>query len=125
MLPHVHALCDVLHASKGQIKGSIDFAQLLSNAGMDQYERGIIDQGLLLLYTAEKVPDSCSEPTHEAYQVLRADINAMIALMYDDFGIEKRREMFERRELALKIRQKALEEAKVEKRKFEILLFNS
>jgi tetratricopeptide (TPR) repeat protein len=125
LLPHLHALRDVFHASKGQIKGSIDFAQLLSDAGMDQFERGITREGLLLLNTAERVLDDSSDPNHEAHQVMKADINAMIAIMYDDFGIEKRREAFVRRELALKIREKIFEEAKTQKRQYEILLYNS
>lgn len=39
LLPHLHALHDVYHASKPHIKGSLDFAQLLLDAGMDQFEQ--------------------------------------------------------------------------------------
>jgi hypothetical protein len=39
LLPHLHALHDVYQASRPHIKGSLDFAQLLLDAGIDQFEQ--------------------------------------------------------------------------------------
>lgn len=125
LLPHLHALHDVYHGSRPQIKGSIDFAQLLLDAGMDQFEQGITREGLLLLNTAEIVLDAASEPSPQGHEVMKADIHAMIAIMYDDTGIEKRQQALTRREMALNIRKKIFEEAKTQRRKDEILVFNS
>lgn len=126
LLPHLHALHDVYHASRGNIVGSLEFAQLLLDAGMDQFEQGIIHEGLLLLNTAEKVLDALSEPSLEEHEVMRANIHAMIAIMYDDVGISKREEALRRRETALKVRQRTFENSKAQtKKKDEILLYNS
>jgi hypothetical protein len=80
LLPHLHALHEVYHDPRNHIKGSIDFAQLLLDAGMDQFERGIVHEGLLLLNTAEKVLDASASP--DDHQVMKADIHAMIGIMY-------------------------------------------
>ena len=80
LLPHLEALNEVYHEPKTHIYGSIDFAQLLLDAGMDQFERGIVREGLLLLNTAEKVLDA--SPSPEDHRVMKADIHAMIGIMY-------------------------------------------
>ena len=125
LLPHLHALHSVYEARKVDIKGSLDFAQLLLDAGMDQFERGITHEGLLLLNTAENVLGANNTTLSEGSQVMRADIHAMIGIMYDDLGIDKRREAFWRREKALEIRKRTFEEAKTKTRKDEILVYNS
>lgn len=122
LLPHLHALHDVYHRYKPAIKGSTDFAQLLSDAGMDQFERGITHEGLLLTRTAEEVLDACSPHDH---QVMRADIHAMIAIMYDNTGIGERKEGLKRRKIALDIRKKIFEAADTPRRQDEMLLYNS
>lgn len=122
LLPHLHALHDVYHKSRPHIKGSLDFAQLLLDAGMDQFERGITQEGLLLLKTAEAVLDAFSPEDH---QVMKADIHALIAIMYDNTGIGNRQEAFERRKIALDIRKKIFENAERPRRQDEILLYNS
>jgi tetratricopeptide (TPR) repeat protein len=125
LLPHLHALHDVYHASNHHIQGSLEFAQLLLDAGMDQFEQGIIVEGLLLLHTAENVLDASSSPALEEHQVMRANIHAMIAIMYDDVGITKREEAWKRRETALSIRQRTFENSKGQARKDEMLVYNS
>lgn len=125
LLPHLHALHDVYRKNKHQIVDSIEFAQLLLDAGMDQFEQGIVHEGLLLLNTAEIVLEASEASTSEEHQVMRADIHAMIAIMYDDVGIEKRKEAMRRRETALNVRRKTFEESPSKKRKDEILLYNS
>lgn len=125
LLPHLHALHDVYHASNQNITGSLEFAQLLLDAGMDQFEQGIIHEGLLLLHTAEKVLDASTGPSTEEHQVMGANIHAMIAIMYDDVGISKREEALNRRKTALSIRKDVFERSANRKRKDEILVYNS
>lgn len=125
LLPHLHALHEVYHRSESQIKGSTEFAQLLIDAGMDQFEQGIQYEGLTLLYTAEKALDTCSGPSAEDHPVMKASINALIAIMYDDIGIGKRQEALKRREAALKIRKQTYERSANKRRNDEILVFNS
>lgn len=122
LLPHLHSLRDVYYKAYPQIQGSIDFAQLLTDAGMDQFECGDTKQGLLLLKTAEKVLDTGSP---DDAQVIRSDIHAMIAIMYDNTGITNRREALERRKIALSTRTKIFNEAKQPTRKDQTLLYNS
>lgn len=116
---------DVYRKNKHQIVDSIEFAQLLLDAGMDQFEQGIVHEGLLLLNTAENVLEASEASTSEEHQVMRADIHAMIAIMYDDVDIEKRKEAMRRRETALNVRRKTFEDSPSKKRKDEILLYNS
>jgi tetratricopeptide (TPR) repeat protein len=125
LLPHLHALHDVYHANKAQLQGSLDFAKLLLDAGMDQFERGVSHEGLLLLNTSEAVLDALEDNPPEGAPAMKADIDAMIAIMCDDMGIEKRDEAFKRRRRALDIRVKTYEEAKSKTRKNEILIYNS
>lgn len=125
LLPHLHALSDVYHNSRPDIKGSLDFAQLLLDAGVDQFERGITHEGILLLETAETVLDTSSHRSPEELHPMKADIHAMISMMYDDIGIEKRKEAFERRESALEIRRRAYENATNKRRQDEIMVYAS
>ena len=63
-----------------QIKGGlVNFAQLLLDAGMDQFDQGITREGLLLLNTAEEVLNTSSPDQHK---VMQANIHAMIGIMY-------------------------------------------
>lgn len=122
LLPHLYALHDVYQSCRPHLKGSLEFAQLLLDAGVDQFERGIIHEGLLLLGTAEMVFNTFPLDEH---QVMRANIHSMIAIMYDNTGVQHRQEALERREAALKIRKKKFETDEAPKRQDEILLFNS
>jgi tetratricopeptide (TPR) repeat protein len=122
LLPHLHTLHDAFYKMKPQIKGSTDLAKILSDAGMDQHERGITKEGLLLLRTAEDVLDSIASDPQD---VMRADIHAVIAMMYDNTGIGTRTEALRRRQIALRIRQKVVDEAASVRRQDEVLLYNS
>ena len=102
LLPHVISLQSAFVEAKSAIRGSKKFAGLLSDAGMNQWERGFTRDGLLLLKTSEQVLDSLSS---EDSNIMRADINAMIALLHDNTGISTRSEGLRRREYALGIRK--------------------
>lgn len=80
LLPHLHALRDVYNDSAPDIKGGLDFAQLLLDAGADQFERGITHEGLLLLETSETVLDASSHDSPEGSLNMKADIHAMISM---------------------------------------------
>ena len=121
LLPHLYALHDVYHEYKPHIKGSLDFAQLFLDGGMDQFEQGITHEGLLLLKTSEGVLDTFPPEEH---QVMKADIHVMIAVMYDSTGIENRQEALTRRKQALEIRRRIFEESKAHRQHHEMLLYN-
>lgn len=122
LLPHLHTLHDAFYATKPHIIGSTDLAKILSDAGMDQHERGITKEGLLLLKTAEDVLDSIS---YDPESVMRADIHAVIAMMYDNTGIGTRTEALKRRQIALRIRERVVNESSSVRRQDDILLYNS
>ncbi|KAM0723449.1 hypothetical protein Q7P37_000435 [Cladosporium fusiforme] len=125
LLPHLHALHEIYHESQHQITGSAEFAQILLDAGMDQFEQGVVHEGLLLLHTAEEVLEAADGPYSDGHQVMKANIHAMIAIMYDDVGIVKRQEAMDRRQMALEIRKEIFENSPTKSRNDEILLYNS
>ena len=55
LVPHVLILRSVYQEFKGQIDPSLDFVRLLMNLGVNQWERGLVHDGLLLTKTAEDV----------------------------------------------------------------------
>lgn len=77
---------------------------------------------MLLLKTAEQVLDAIS---YEKNGLMRADINVVVALMYDNTGISTRAESLRRREQTLSIRKERVEKLKEVSRTEEILLYNA
>ena len=122
LLPHVMSLQSTFVEAKDAIQGSTTFARLLSDAGMNQWEQGFTRDGLLLLKTAEQVLDAIS---YEKNGIMRADINVVIALMYDNTGISTRAESLRRREQTLTIRRERIENLKEASHTEEILLYNA
>lgn len=104
------------------MKGSIEFAQLLSDAGINQWERGVTREGLSLLRTAEEVLDSVAFDVND---VMRADIHTIIGLMYDNTGLSDRREARMRRQKALQIRQMQISQQAEPRHDDEVLLYNA
>ena len=128
LLPHVMSLHNAFVEAKSGIRGSRKFASLLSDAGINQWARGFTRDGLLLLETAEQVLFSISSDdldTFDDLDVMRADINAIIALMHDNTGISTRVAGLRRREIALEIRQKRTESLTQISRVEETLLYNA
>ena len=122
LLPHVYALRDAYFESNSQIEGTRDFVELLSDAGINQWERGITRDGLLLLRTAEGV---LSKLDFEGADLQKAKIDIIIALMADNTGISQRAEGLERRRDALEIRRKHHKAHSPLGRNDDILLHNS
>ncbi|KAK4697613.1 hypothetical protein P7C71_g481, partial [Lecanoromycetidae sp. Uapishka_2] len=108
--------------AKAAIQGSKKFAGLLSDAGINQWARGFTRDGLLLLKTAEQVLDTIH---FDGSHVMRADINTIIALMYDNTGISTRAEGLGRREVALEIRKTQVEDVTHVSDVEDTLLYNA
>ena len=122
LLPHVMSLRSAFDEAKPAIQGSREFAGLLSDAGINQYEQGFTQDGLLLLKTAEQILESTY---FDGTTSIRADINTTISLMYDNTGISARAEGLGRRELVLDIRKKHTENSSQVSHNDEILLYNA
>lgn len=122
LLPHVISLQTTFIEAKEAVQGSKTFARLLSDAGMNQWEQGFTRDGLLLLKTAEQILDAIS---YEKNGIMRADINVVVALMYDNTGISSRAESLRRREQTLSIRTERIENLKEVPQTEEILLYNA
>lgn len=122
LLPHVISLQTTFNEAKEAVQGSTTFARLLSDAGMNQWEQGFTRDGLLLLKTAEQVLDAIA---YEKNGIMRADINVVVALMYDNTGISTRAESLRRREQTLSIRRERIEQLKEVSQTEEILVYNA
>ena len=128
LLPHVMSLQSAFVEAKGGIRGGRKFASLLSDAGINQWARGFTRDGLLLLETAEQVLDEISSDASRSFvdsDIMRADINTIIALMHDNTGISTRAEGLKKRKIALDIRKKRTESLTQVSRNEEILLYNA
>ena len=99
LVPHVLTLRSVYQETRTQIHPSLDFVLLWMNPGVNQWERNLVRDGLLITKTAEDVLLLISNDGNE---LLRADIHTTVALLYDDTGIIDRAE---RRRKCLDIRQ--------------------
>ena len=122
LIPHVLNLRFVYTTFQAQICPSLDFVKLLINPGINQWERGLVRDGLLLVKTAEDVLGVISK---DGFELLRADIHTEIALLYDDTGSTNRAEALERRKKSLEIRQAHAKQAPSMSQDDEILLYNS
>ena len=122
LLPHVISLQTAFNEAKEAVQGSKTFARLLSDAGMNQWEQGFTRDGLLLLKTAEQVLDAIS---YKKNGIMRADINVVVALMYDNTGISTRAESLRRREQSLSIRTERIGNLREVSQTEEILLYNA
>ena len=122
LLPHVVSLQTAFNEAQEAVQGSKIFARLLSDAGMNQWEQGFTRDGLLLLKTAEQVLDAIS---YKKNGTMRADINVVVALMYDNTGISTRAESLRRREQTLNIRTQRIGNLKEVSQTEAILLYNA
>ena len=122
LVPHVLTLRSVYQEFRTQIHPSLDFVRLLMNPGVNQWERGLVRDGLLLIKTAEDVLLLIS---NNGYELLRADIHTTVALLYDDTGVTDRAEALERRKKCLDIRQAYAKQASSISRDEDILLYNA
>ncbi|KAI4168478.1 MAG: hypothetical protein LQ343_006365 [Gyalolechia ehrenbergii] len=122
-LPHVLHLESVIMNSDPPITPSIRHARLLSDGGINLWERGMTGAGLRLLKSAETVLERLD---HEDTQ-LRANIDVIINLLIQDYGLTHIAESEKRSRKALEIRVNYRKQTKPEDytRNDAILLHNA
>ncbi|KKY18839.1 putative transcriptional xre family [Diplodia seriata] len=102
-IPHIVSLTTALRQANPPMKGSVDFAQLLYDAGMSMWDRSGTKDAIVLLQTAESILDQLDFDLNGR---LRADVHCIFGLLNDNAGISQRAESLKRREKQLSIRQK-------------------
>ncbi|KAL8722293.1 MAG: hypothetical protein Q9225_001198 [Loekoesia sp. 1 TL-2023] len=122
-LPHVLHLEHVITNSRPPIAPSIRNARLLSDGGINLWERGMTSEGLRLLKSAETVLDRLDKDDPQ----LRANINVIINLLIQDQGLSHIAESKARSWRALEIRLDYARQTKPENytRNDDILLHNA
>lgn len=122
-LLHVLSLRKLFNKKAIRIAPSADLAQLFSDGGIDLWERGLTQEGLELLYTAEDILNEINSDDDN----LRANIHVIISLLIQDSGLLSIDESKRRCLKALDIRRKHHETQPPElyTRNEEILLHNS
>jgi tetratricopeptide (TPR) repeat protein len=122
-LLHVLSMRKLFNNKAIGIAPSLDLAQLFSDGGIDLWERGLTQEGLELLYTAEDILNEINSSDDN----LRANIHVIISLLIQDSGLLSINESKRRCLEALDIRRKYCETQTPElyTRNDEILLHNS
>ncbi|KAL8941508.1 MAG: hypothetical protein Q9216_002190 [Gyalolechia sp. 2 TL-2023] len=122
-LPHVLHLEMVIMRSDPPIAPSILQARLLSDGGINLWERGMTGAGLRLLKSAEAVLDRLDSDDTQ----LRANIDVIINLLIQDYGLTHMAESEKRSRNALDIRVNYRKQTKAEDytRNDDILLHNA
>ena len=122
-LPHVLHIERVLTHSVDFIDPSIPIARLLSDGGINLWERGMTSEGLRLLTSAEKILNTLGASETQ----LSANINVIISLLIQDHGLTHVEESRNRSRKALKIRLDHCKQSKPEDytRSDDILLHNA
>ena len=122
-LPHVLHLENIITKIIPSIIPSIKIARLLSDGGINLWERGMTSEGLRLLNTAEAVLDRLDSDN----TLLRADIHVIINLLIQDYGLSHIAESLNRIQKALRIRLDYLEQTEPQNytRNDDILLHNA
>ena len=100
-LPHVLHLQKVVSEILPSIMPSVKIARLLSDGGINLWERGMTSEGLRLLRSAEAILDKLD---YDEMQ-LRANIHIIIALLIQDYGFTHFAESKDRIWTALGIRK--------------------
>ncbi|KAL8834257.1 MAG: hypothetical protein Q9170_003844 [Blastenia crenularia] len=122
-LPHVLHLENVIMNIVPSINPSIKMARLMSDGGINLWERGMTGEGLRLLKSAETVLDKLEVQDTQ----LRANINVVINLLIQDYGLTHIAESEQRSRKALDIRLEYREQTGIEDytRNDDILLHNA
>ena len=122
-LPHVLNLQKVVLDILPSIVPSAKLAHLLSDGGINLWERGMTNEGLRLLRSSEAILDKLDSDESQ----LRANIHIIIALLLQDDGITQIAESKERIWKALQIRKDHANQTRSEDftRNQDILLHNA
>ncbi|KAL9120118.1 MAG: hypothetical protein Q9187_003322, partial [Circinaria calcarea] len=122
-LPHVLNIQKIVIETLPSIMPSMKLAQLLSDGGINLWERGMTSEGLRLLRSAEAILKKLD--SHEGQ--LEANIHIIIALLLQDYGVSNIAESKDRIWKALQIRKDRMNPANPETvtRNQDILLHNA
>lgn len=122
-LPHVLRIQTVVTDLLPSILPSVEVARLLSDGGINLWERGMTNEGLRLLRSAEAILDQLKSDENQ----LRANIHIIIALLIQDYGFSYIAESKDRIEKALQIRKDHLSYTRpyLYTRDHDILLHNA
>lgn len=122
-LSHVLRLQTVVTDILPSILPSVQVAQLLSDGGINLWERGMTNEGLRLLRSAEAILDQLKSDEKQ----LRGNIHIIIALLIQDYGFSHIAESKDRIWNALQIRKDFLSQTRPElySRDHDILLHNA
>lgn len=122
-LLHVLSLRKLFNNKAVEISPSLDLARLFSDGGIDLWERGLTQEGLELLHSAENILDQIGS----ADAMLRANIHVIISLLIQDSGLLGINESKARITVALETRRGFRETQNPESytRIDEILLYNA
>jgi tetratricopeptide (TPR) repeat protein len=101
-LRHVLSLRKVYHGNLVTIPPSVELARLLSDGGINLWERGMTSEGLQLLHSAEDILDELNLGSSE--DMLRANVHVIVALLLQDYGMSHLGESSRRIWQALQIR---------------------
>jgi hypothetical protein len=82
-LLHVLSLRKLFNRKAVDIAPSLDLARLFSDGGIDLWERGLTQEGLELLRSAEDILDQI----HSTDVLLRASIHVVISLLIQNSGL--------------------------------------
>ena len=102
-LPQLLSLNRVFATASPEIEGSIEFALLLSDIGLNVWDRGLSDSAKSLLKAAEKVLDSIEWDENSKE---RSDIYVLLGILTDTVGISQRAEGLSYRQKAHDIRKR-------------------
>lgn len=122
-LSHVLRLQTVVTDILPSILPSVQVAQLLSDGGINLWERGMTNEGLRLLRSAEAILDQLKLDEKQ----LRGNIHIIIALLIQDYGFSHIAESKDRIWTALQIRKDFLSQTRPDlySRDHDILLHNA
>lgn len=122
-LLHVLSLRKLFNRKAVDIAPSLDLARLFSDGGIDLWERGLTQEGLELLRSAEDILDQI----HSTDVLLRASIHVIISLLIQNSGLLGINECKARITSALTIRREYRETTAPDlyTRNDEILLYNA
>lgn len=122
-LPHVLRLQTVVTEILPSILPSVEVARLLSDGGINLWERGMTSEGLRLLRSAEAILDQLETEEKQ----LRGNIHIIIALLIQDYGFSYIAESKDRIWKALQIREDHLRQTRpgMYTRDQDILLHNA
>lgn len=101
-LPQLLSLKNSYIAADSKIKGSLAFAELLSDIGLNVWDRGLSDEAKSLMLTAERALDSIG---WDSRSMERSNIHVLLGILTDTVGITQRDEGLRYRQSAYNIRK--------------------